>query len=165
MTTEKKDTARDQAQAQYKSIAAMIRRLIHAQECDGGEDCEATDEEIITGNGYWYKEGQEVTEEDRENYHDEDAAREVIERDPLSIEVRSDWHAPGDEAPPDSFNILLCTGGPACRLLGDLDEHGTPTRVWMEYQDWGTPWTEYYGMTDEERAALLIYAEQFYFGE
>ena len=43
---------------------------------------------------------------------------------------------------PEEFEILLCTGGPACRIVGDLDESCQPSSARIEHQDWGTPWTE-----------------------
>lgn len=98
---------------------------------------------------------------------DDEEAREAIQQDPLSVEVRSGWYAPGapeDDRKPFEFTILLCTGGPACRLIGDLDEHIQPERVRIQHQDWGTPWTEYFP-NEEQRAALLTYCQQFYFGE
>jgi hypothetical protein len=94
------------------------------------------------------------------------ATREDVEQaiaeDPLSIEVRSDWHGLGefvDQARPAEFKILLTTGGPALRIMGELD-NGEPTRAWLEYQDWGTPWTQYY---DAEQDVLLTYCRQFCF--
>jgi len=96
---------------------------------------------------------------------DQEQAQERLQEDPLSVEVRSDWHSPGDEesAKPSEFCILLCTGGPAVRIRGDLDEYGQPDRAYIQYQDWGTPWTDYvgHGHADE----LLTYCQQFYFGE
>lgn len=81
----------------------------------------------------------------------------------LSVEVRSGWHNPG-EAPdiPEDFRFLLSTGGPALRLRGNLNCHNEPRRVWLEYQDWYTPWTEYHG---GELDALLWFASLFYYGE
>jgi hypothetical protein len=90
-------------------------------------------------------------------------AQQTIQEDALSAEVRSDWYAPGgDQDKPAEYRILLCWGGPACQLVGDLDEYGQPDTAKIEHQDWGTEWTEYDG-TDEE--ILLEYARQFYFGE
>lgn len=94
---------------------------------------------------------------------DEDDARQRINEDPLSIEVRSDWHAPGESAEDAEFCILLCTGGPAVRIIGDLDR-GVPSRPRVQYQDWGTPWTEYFPSSDE-RAAIETYCAQFFYGE
>lgn len=91
-------------------------------------------------------------------------AMQVIQEDALSVEVRSDWHEPDQDSKPTEFQILLCTGGPAVRLIGDLTEHNEPDNVHMEYQDWGTPWTPYYPPTEKERDAMLTYAQQFYFG-
>jgi hypothetical protein len=95
---------------------------------------------------------------------EQEAAREAIQEDPLEISVRSDWEHLGEPLKACEFNILLCTGGPACRILGELDEYNQPHRAWLEYQDWGTPWTQYF-MSHEENVALLTYCQQFYFGE
>ncbi len=95
---------------------------------------------------------------------DEDEAREAIQDDPLSVLVRSGWHIPGEEAEPEEFEILLCTGGPAVRIIGALND-GQPTRPRLQYQDWGTPWTEYIIPAGDERDALETYCQQFYFGE
>jgi hypothetical protein len=95
---------------------------------------------------------------------DEDEARERIQEDPLSVQVRSGWYSPGEaDQKPEEFELLLSTGGPAVRILGELDEYGEPSRAWLEVQDWGTPWTHYFepGVDD----MLLEYAGHFYFGE
>jgi hypothetical protein len=94
----------------------------------------------------------------------EDEARQTIEEDPLSVEVRSGWYSPGDteNAKPIEYNILLGTGGPATRIIGELDEHGYPENARLQVQDWGKPWSEYF---DVDRDVLLKYAQCFYFGE
>ncbi len=97
-------------------------------------------------------------EEAREN------AIETIENDPLEISVRSGWHVPGQEAENKEYFILLCTGGPACRIIGDLDKHNEPETARIEYQDWFTSW-EKYPLTSEEEEIVLDYARCFYFGE
>jgi len=94
---------------------------------------------------------------------DEDAIHERIQESPLSVEVRGDWHAPGEEDEgPSEFNILLSTGGPALRIIGDLDANREPTRARLQYQDWGTPWTE---LVDVDHDDLLAWCCVFYFGE
>ncbi len=101
---------------------------------------------------------------DGEEFENADDVRERIEERPLSIQVRSGWYSPGDDSgSPEEFEILLSTGGPALRIMGDLDEYGQPTRAYMQWQDWGTPWTDYYesGTSD----ALLTWVSVFYFGE
>lgn len=90
-------------------------------------------------------------------------AEQRIQEDPLSVEVRSGWYSPGGDNEPEEFKILLCTGGPAVQIRGELDQHGEPHRAWLEYQDWSTPWIEYHGECDHD--ALLTYCRQFYFGE
>jgi hypothetical protein len=89
-----------------------------------------------------------------------------IEEDPLSIQVRGDWHAPGDPegAKPVEYEILLSTGGPATRIIGELDSFGQPTTAILEAQDWFQPWTRTMGI-DRDDETLLAYARCFYFGE
>jgi len=164
LTENKTERAESQAKAQLESIVQMVKRLEHCQECDGGEECQLTDEEILEGINIYYKEGMTASEEDRGNYHDEDEARQAIEEDPLSVEVRGDWHQPRSKENDDiEYCILLCTGGPACRIMGDLDSYSQPVRARLEYQDWFTPWIELVDITHSEQA-LLTYARQFYFG-
>lgn len=94
----------------------------------------------------------------------EDAQQRILE-DALSVEVRSGWYtldADADKAPAE-YNILITTGGPAARIIGELDEHGLPTTARFEYQDWFQPWTDV-TLTREDSAVLLRYAQQFYFG-
>lgn len=92
----------------------------------------------------------------------EDEAREAIEGDALSVEVRSGWHELGAPLVPEEFRIVLCTGGPHVELVGDLDR-GTPSRIRVIYKDWGTS-GEYFP-DSAEREALETYCAQFYFGE
>jgi hypothetical protein len=66
-----------------------------------------------------------------------------IQEDPLSLEFRSDWEVAGTELNPYEFNLLLSTGGPAVRIIGELDANGEPCRARLEVQDWFKPWTEY----------------------
>jgi hypothetical protein len=92
---------------------------------------------------------------------DEDDARQRISEDPLSVEVRSGWASPGEPLEASEFCILLCTGGPAVRIRGELDR-GEPSRAWLEFQDWGTPWQQYF---DASSDTLCEYASHFFFGE
>ncbi len=145
------DTARDQAIAQLENIQAMVTRLGHAQIACDWEEC---DEWKINDN---------LCEFTSESYHDEEAARERIDESPLSVMVRSDWYVPinTEYMKPVEFEILLMTGGPAVRIIGELDEGSTPTRARLQYQDWGTPWTELLDPRDMD--ALISYASNFYF--
>lgn len=99
------------------------------------------------------------TEEER----DED--RERIREDPLSVQVREGWHNPGEDGEVVEFEILLGTGGPATRIIGDLNGHGEPVRAVMQSQDWGTLWTTLHNTTEDERDLLLDYCRCFWFGE
>lgn len=100
-----------------------------------------------------------------ENWGDEDGARSAIDERPLSVEVRSGWYAPGNQkdATPEEYCILLGTGGPASRVIGELSEYGEAQTAGYEYQDWFQPWTAA-RLTVEEEETLLKWAQQFYFG-
>lgn len=67
------------------------------------------------------------------NNDDEDSidkATSDIHNDALSVEVRSGWYNPCNSGitRPEAheYRILLCTGGPAVQITGDLDEHLRP---------------------------------------
>ena len=92
----------------------------------------------------------------------EEAERRIDEA-PLSVEVRSEWHTPGSKVSGGQYKILLCTGGPAVRIVGELND-GQPENPRLQYQDWFTPWTDY-RCASAETETLLIYCRQFYFGE
>jgi len=157
------DTAKDQAAAQLDSIRRMVAathvdydRLDElAQELD---DIDRTDPDAVRN---WPQSGEYTELMDQANgMEDEDMERQAIYDDRLSIEVRSGWAFPGDALNEEEFQILLCTGGPAVRIMGELDDDGTPTRAWLEYQDWGTPWTHYYESDSQD--VLLEYASYFF---
>lgn len=100
---------------------------------------------------------------DGDEMKDADEARERIQESVLSVQVRSGWRDVGDDhGDPEEFCILLTTGGPALRIMGELDEHNEPSRAWLEYQDWGTGWTQYFKV---EQTTLLAFCSCFYFGE
>lgn len=138
---EDESDARDQASSQLESIDEMLRVLAHAQtESHTNEDC---DDNL-------YK--------DTENAHDEDAALQAIQEDALEINTRTEFNGEKE------YMILLCTGGPACRIIGDIDEHDQPSSARLEYQDWGTPWTDY-PLTQDNEQTLIEYARHYYFEE
>jgi hypothetical protein len=186
MTTKTDNHAEEQAQAQYQSICAMLdavevdyERLqelrdereelssavteaenIHEAE----ENAQSLDafKAALEALAQWDEENAEdlnTLEHEAGDCEDEDDARQRISEDPLEVTVRSGWVSMGEEMEADEFQILLCTGGPAVRIMGELDHHGTPCRAWMEYQDWGTPWTQYFGA---EHARLIAYAQHFF---
>lgn len=136
-TTTKKETNRSEEQAKWKlaSICEMVDALLKAE--NEGND-EARDE-----------------------------AEQRIREHPLSVEVRPDWYTPGAD-PKDqafSFKILLCTGGPAVRIVGELNDFMEPKAVWIEHQDWYEPWKRLDWLTEEQGEKLLRYCHCFYFGE
>lgn len=168
-----------QAQAQTESIVAMVAAL----ECDydrlstlrdersdlvsAAEDPESEDEttEALNALATWHEENIEELNELQAaagDCADEEEARERIQENALSVEVRSGWDIVGGDMSASEFRIVLCTGGPHVEIRGELDNYGQPSRAWMQYQDWGTPMTQVFGV---EQSTLLTYCSQFYFGE
>lgn len=96
------------------------------------------------------------------------AITEYAQEIPLTVLVRSGWYVPGTpEGEPEEFEILLSTGGPACRIIGELNRGSvscqsghTPT---IQHQDWFKPWSD--STYDINPDALLWFCEQFYYGE
>ena len=180
-TTEQdfKKKAEEYGKCAIGNIREMIEAMEHAAECSGTvecTDCNGTgrtntavndeEEDCKTCKGAGEIDCPEGKDSDEpEAWHDEERARQHIEEDALSVEVRGDWHTPGDDdtSGATEYNILLTTGGPAARIVGQLDR-GQPSSAVFEYQDWFKPWTEVY--TDSADSAILLkYAQCFYFGE
>ena|SRR3990167_380422 len=136
MSTSEQDTERaeEQAKAQLECIRELVAALEEAEADIGDRTGEERDE-----------------------------ARQAIEEDALSVEVRSDWHEIGGDSDPDEYCILLCTGGPAVRIIGRLDQYSEPESARLQYQDWSTPWQELI-LSSKDYATLLTYAQCFYFG-
>jgi hypothetical protein len=146
---------RSQADAQLASIREMVGALTKAIEDNDGDALE-------------------------------EAERAILE-DALSVEVRTGWMSANeyfqavsatglsqerlskaDLEPfkPAEFRILLCTGGPAVQIIGELSEHGEPeaSKIQLQGQDWFQPWQNAV-ISDEDREALARYAQCFCFGE
>jgi len=95
---------------------------------------------------------------------DADGWRERIQECPLEVSVRAGWHNPGSKAEDEEFLILLSTGGPALRIVGGLGRYNQPENPRLQFQDWGTPWTDFSTDGDEDEA-LEKFCTQFYFGD
>lgn len=143
------DNARNQAIAQME----YVEKLLSAYRMDWEflEDlqdyCEEEDHDTL----------QELIEQ-AADCSDADEALEKLQENPLEIQFRSAWESDTSDLTPSEFAILLCTGGPAVRIRGELDHNGYPSRAWIEYQDWGISWTELrlYQSSALEYAQLLI---------
>ena len=79
--------------------------------------------------------------------------------------VRSGWTANANNLEAEHFRIDLAGGGPAVRIIGDLDRFKQPCNPVLQYQDWGTPWTEFRLMNDIERNAAQWFCSNFYWGD
>lgn len=113
-TEDKLADAKRQGQAQFDSIKDLVEDLRKA-------DLDAISEGPTENGDY----GEAC-----------ESARVRIHEDALSVRVRSDWEDPSQfmrMVAPAEYEILLCTGGPACRIIGELSEHGEPeTRIGKE---------------------------------
>jgi hypothetical protein len=139
LKTEPQDNARANAAAWNDAIVQVVAAL----ECDYDRLTELRDEQNLDDDELAELANLEAAcTIDGDKMADADEARTRIDESVLSVEVRSDWAGVGDELTPGEFRIVLTTGGPGCQIRGQLDDHGEPSQAWMEYQDWGTPWTE-----------------------
>ena len=98
----------------------------------------------------------------RERQDGDFTALENIHQHSLSVSVRGDCPSSGSPFAATGYQVELCWGGPAVRLIGDLDGE-EPKTARLEYQDWFTPWQEL-AASPAETEALLAYARFFYFG-
>ncbi len=173
------ETETDWAAAIGKPAYECIAEMVAALECDYERLEELRDERTE-----WIEnEGGDADEQDRDasdwekEFPDESGelneletaageckyredAETRIQEDPLSLRifgerVDGEWEA-------DKFELLLSTGGPAVRIMGELDQHAEPCRAWLEVQDWFKPWTQYFGASQD---TLLTYCRCFYMGE
>ena len=87
-------------------------------------------------------------------------ALQRIQESPLSVQVRTGWHdiGKGTDAEPEEYEILLSTGGPALRITGRLTAYGDAFSGALQWQDWGTPWTDYATFSKAEDDALRDFA-------
>lgn len=178
MSTTTADTKADELRRIGASAYASIAEMVAALECDYDRLEELRDEQQAYSDSgdvndpehtaaleRWAEENPEDAEELAEltdaagECKDADDARQRIEEDALSVRIfgertNGEWEA-------DKFEILLATGGPAVRIMGELDANCEPSHAYLETQDWGTPWTEYYetGIRD----TLLAYCRCFCF--
>ena len=130
-TQTKDESSLAQAYAQLESIKEMVEALEHANQAKEHE----------RSTNAWA-----ASEE----------AAQAIHESALSVQVRSGWTAPGDPMEAAEYEILLCTGGPAVRIVGTLDQWSEP--------DTATLTLFGYGAHDDDEQVLLTYANQFYFG-
>jgi hypothetical protein len=179
LTPTQEDHGRTQAQAQAHEIVRLVSALLcdydrlqemTAEHFDlietlADQEIPELKEEARENLRNWEKENLEEIAELRESangYTSEDEARDAIQNHPLSIETRTGWISTGETPHMEEFRIVLCTGGPHVEIRGELDQYQMPRRAWINYQDWGTPLTQFF---DIEQSTLLTYCSNFYFGE
>ena len=99
-----------------------------------------------------------------EDYEKQEEIKENILNSALSVEFRSGWTSNPNDIELEEFKILLTWGGPALRVIGELNQYKEPENVKMQYQDWGTFWTDF-EITENQQEALNWFCNCFYFGE
>ena len=158
--TDRSNHAEENARAWAVSIVTMVTRYEHASRCtEARPDCEALPEDVW--DALDLDPDRDATDEEWSAYHDEADAEQRISESVLEVQVRGDWHTPGEHPRQEAeFEILLTTGGPACRIVGELDHPGEPRWAWLEHQDWGTPWTPLAEGRPPE-GTLLAFASHF----
>ena len=95
----------------------------------------------------------------------EEITQEVLNA-ALSLEFRNGWysdlyHLKGVTEPIE-FKILLSWGGPALRIIGEIEENYAVNPK-LQFQDWGTYWTDF-EITEDQQKALNWFCNCFYFG-
>ena len=154
-------TWEERAEALGRDAMESIAEMVAALECDYDrlEELNGTIDDLT--------EAEELNELQAAagDCTSEDEARERIMDNPLSLLVRSGWYTPGnaedDEMIPAEFELLLTTGGPAVRIVGELD-YGQVKRPRLQVQDWYQSWTEY---VPADKGVLRKYCGVFYFDD
>lgn len=149
-------TANRYAKNSIESMRDDLDALEHARECKE-DDCKRGSEtrRFKKSDGTW---GKQAIHNNQDAWHNEDRARTYIHEGPLEIAIDKGERYDGTR----QYMILLGTGGPAARIVGELDEHCQPESATFQYQDWFKPWTDA-RVSDEAEETLLKYAQEFYF--
>lgn len=168
----------EQLQEIGQAAMASIAEMVAALECDYDRLQELKDErdayvDEYTENGgdkssgiaEWTSKNPDEAEELTElemaagECESKEEAEQRIQEDPLSLQFRSGWVSNREEMEPEEFELLLGTGGPAVRIIGEINQ-GEPCRVRLQAQDWFTAWTDYRG---QDTAVLETYCRCFCF--
>lgn len=91
-----------------------------------------------------------------------EAIRERLRELVAGVSVRSYWTQPGEPFQPGEVDLTLGSGGPATRVLCQLDAYGEPCDCRLQHQDWFTPWTDY---VEADSGVLDWFAGLSYSGE
>lgn len=150
--------ANQYAKRSIESMRDDLAALEHARECreDGCKRGHET-RRFKKSDGTW---GRQELHENPDAWHDEENARRTIDESPLDIAADKGERFDGTR----HYMILLGTGGPAARIVGELDQHAQPETATFQYQDWFKPWTDAW-VSAEDADTLLEFAQQFYFAE
>ena len=157
LTPREAEALDNHAEQQARAQLSSIRDMLAADSLDWDRLEELRDLFADCPDNFGEDEAEELREleEAAGDFASQEDALQAMLENPLDISFRSGWGS-AEDMTPEEFYILLCTGGPAVRIIGDLDEYGQPCRAWFEYQDWGTPWT----MLFDGQSDALDYAQR-----
>ena len=103
---------------------------------------------------------------DIKDFDSQDELRESVLNSALSVEFRNGWYSDlyhfKGVTEPIEFKILLSWGGPSLRIIGEIEENFAVNPK-LQYQDWGTLWTDL-EITEDQQKALNWFCNCFYFG-
>lgn len=172
MSTTKEKTWGERSREIGADAAASIVAMVAALNCDYDRLEELREERSSyeAGANQWLVQRPDDAgelaelEEAAGDCADRDDAERRIREDPLSLQFRSGWTISGVPMQAEEFELLLATGGPAVRIVGELDNNGEPCRAWLEVRDRFQPWTQYLAIDDDTlleycQAAGVYYAE------
>jgi len=111
--------AKEQAATKLESVLTLIKRFKHCQECED-PTCGISDKDILEGTNLYYWLGQTASLEARQKYHDQEKAKQAIIEDSLEVKIMK------------KYKILLCWGGPAVRVIGDLNQYSVPETATLQ---------------------------------
>jgi hypothetical protein len=158
------DVTNQYAASVIESMKDDLDALHHAENCKR-KGCKRGSEtrKVKGSDGKTYT---QAVHESPEAWHSEERARQAIEEGHYGVEVRSDWHRPGDteDSGPIEYRVTLGGGGPASRIIGELGRWAKPETAVFQYQDWFRPWTDAQ-TTGEQDETMLEWVQQLYFGE
>lgn len=163
-TTKPEKSKEDQLKEIGHNAAQSIIEMVAALNCDYDRLEELkdrladTDEENRPVDPLTPDEMEEFEQlkKDAGDCEDREDAEQRIQEDALSLEFRSGWTSDKEDMQPEEFCLLLATGGPAVRIIGDVDHHGELTRPRLQVQDWFTPWTEVFNEIEQDTLEAYV---------
>ena len=157
-------TREQEQQQQLERVESMCRRFL---------DALVIDQEIVEWCWGRHNEPRELCMDCRARMKELGWGSEHISPDELAeaiteelrdepLEITSCLET-GDRLDPGTFELLLCTGGPAMRVVGRVNRYGEGCDAVVQWQDWFKPWTSFQATSGAQREALEWFCNLFCF--